>query len=257
MTFTKSKFSLDEEIDRRAVPTLKTYPIVLGASGKALFAASVADMDFKAPPAVLDALQRRLDHGVFGYEAVPDGLMPALTRWLEARHGWQVDESHILRAPNILNALAIAASLFTKEGDGVIVQPPVFFDFFDILRENHRSLISNPLILEDRRYVMDFDNLEDKASDPRTKMIYLCNPHNPVGRVWTSDELQTLGEICARHDVLVVSDEIHGDIAFAGSKYTPFSSWPRLRRQLHHLFVAGKKFQYCVLLLGVHRHRKW
>lgn len=197
---------------------------MLGQGGDDLFAAGVADMDFKAPPAVLDALQKRLNHGVFGYETVPEGLLPALTGWLHEHHGWQVDESHVLRAPNILNALAIAASLFTKDGDGVIVQPPVFFDFFDILRENNRSLVSNPLVLEGGRYVMDFDDLEQKASDPRTKMIYLCNPHNPVARVWTEDELRTLGDICARHNVLVVADEMHGDLVFSGSRYTPFAS---------------------------------
>ncbi len=217
-------FALDEDIDRRVVPALKVHPKVLGSDGGNLFAAGVADMDFKAPPAVLEALQRRLDHGVFGYEAVPDGLMPALCRWLQSRHGWQIDERHILRAPNILNALAIAASLFTREGEGVIVQPPVFFDFFDILRENNRSLISNPLILEDGYYRMDFDDLERKASNARTRMIYLCNPHNPVGRVWHEEELRELGDICARHDVLVVSDEMHGDLAFSDSRYTPFAS---------------------------------
>jgi len=150
--------------------------------------------------------------------------LPALTGWLHEHHGWQVDESHVLRAPNILNALAIAASLFTKDGDGVIVQPPVFFDFFDIMRENDRRLISNPLVLDDGRYVMDFDDLEQKASDSCAKMIFLCNPHNPVGRVWTEDELRTLGGICARHDVMVVSDEMHGDLVFSGSGYTPFAS---------------------------------
>lgn len=217
-------FALDEEINRRVVPALKVHPKVLGSHGGALFAAGVADMDFKAPPAVLEALQRRLDHGVFGYEALPDGLMPALTRWVQVRHGWQIDESHILRAPNILNALAIAASLFARDGDGVIVQPPVFFDFFDILRENNRSLISNPLILEDGCYRMDFDDLEQKASDPHTRMIYLCNPHNPVGRVWSKEELRMLGDICARHNVLVVSDEMHGDLVFSDSTYTPFTS---------------------------------
>jgi cystathionine beta-lyase len=217
-------FSFDEIIDRRVVPALKVHPKLLGRGGDALFAAGVADMDFKAPPPVLEALKKRLDHGVFGYEAVPDGLMPALVRWLSARHGWQVDESHILRAPNILNALSMAACLFTQEGDGVIVQPPVFFDFFDILRENHRALIANPLILERGRYRMNFDDLERKASDPRAKMIYLCNPHNPMGRVWREDELRSLGDICARHGVLVVADEMHGDLVFSGNKYTPFSS---------------------------------
>ncbi len=224
MTHSTPHFSLDEDIDRRAVPALKTHPIVLGEGGENLFAAGVADMDFKAAPPVLEALQKRLDHGVFGYETVPDGLIPALTDWLQTRHGWQVDKSHILRASNVLNILAIAASLFTDEGDGVIVQPPVFFDFYDIIRENNRHLVANPLTLREGRYEMDFDGLERKASEPRNRLIYLCNPHNPVGRVWTKDELLRLGEICLRNDVLVVSDEIHGDVTFPGYDYTPFAS---------------------------------
>ncbi len=217
-------FLFDENVNRRVVPALKFHPMVLGSSGEDLFAAGVADMDFTVPPPVLEALQKRLNHGIFGYEAVPDGLMPALEQWLYERYNWKVDKDHILRAPNILNSLAISASLFTKKGDGIIVQPPVFFDFFDILRENSRTLITNPLILEDGGYRMDISDLEQKASDPRTKMIYLCNPHNPVGRVWTVEELQILGDICAHHNVLVVSDEIHCDITFSGHKYTPFSS---------------------------------
>lgn len=198
--------------------------MVLGQGGDDLFAAGVADMDFKAPPTVIDALQNRLNHGVFGYETLPDGLLPALTGWLDKHHRWKVDESHVLIAPNILNSLAIAASLFTNAGDGVIVQPPVFFDFFDVLQENQRSVVSNPLVLEDGRYRMDFDDLESKASDPRAKMIYLCNPHNPVARVWTVEELRTLGDICARYGVLVVTDEMHGDLVFPGNRYTPFAS---------------------------------
>jgi cysteine-S-conjugate beta-lyase len=221
---TSSGLPLDDYIDRRAVPALKVHRIVLGEGGEDLFAGGVADMDFKVAPVILDALQERLDHGVFGYEAVPDGLMPALIGWLAERHGWQVTSKHILRAPNILNALAIAASIFTEPGDGIIIQPPVFFDFFDILRENNRSLVSNSLILENGRYRMNFEDLEQKAAAPRTKMIYLCNPHNPVGRVWTSDELRTLGDICKRNSVLVVADEIHGDMTYPNHIYTPFAS---------------------------------
>lgn len=224
MTGLDNTYSLDEEIDRREVPALKTHEMVLGEGGEKLFAAGVADMDFKAPPPVLDALQKRLAHGIFGYEAVPDGLFPALTNWLENRHDWHVDKAHILRAPNILNILAIAASLFTDKGDGIIVQPPVFFDFYDIVSENHREIVANPLILENGRYSMDFDGLERLAAEPKNRMIYLCNPHNPVGRVWTRQELLKLGDICARHNVLVVSDEIHGDITFPGHKYTPFAA---------------------------------
>jgi len=224
MTDKRTEVDFDEEINRREVPALKVHKMVLGQDGIDLFAAGVADMDFKAPGVVLDAMQKRLEHGVFGYEAMPDGLMPALCDWQRVRHSWQLDTSHVLRAPNILNILAIAASLFTDAGDGVIVQPPVFFDFYDILEENGRHLLSNPLTLKDGRYEMDFDGLERLAADPKAKMIFLCNPHNPVGRVWTRDELQRLGDICAGHGVLVVSDEIHGDITFAGHGYTPFAS---------------------------------
>lgn len=217
-------FPLDKDIDRRQVPALKVHPMVLGRDGEGLFAAGVADMDFEAPPAVLAAMQKRLEHGVFGYEAVPDGLYPALIDWMDRRHGWPIAKDHILRAPNILNALAIAASIFTEEGDGVIVQPPVFYDFFDILRENHRRIVNNPLRLEGGRYGMDFEDLDAKAADPRTKMIYLCNPHNPVGRVWNAEELRRLGDICLRHGVTVVSDEMHGDLAFPGHAFVPFAS---------------------------------
>lgn len=214
----------DKEINRREVPALKVHPVVLGEYSDELFAAGVADMDFMAPPVVLEAMQHRLEHGVFGYEAVSDGLMPALIGWLGQHHNWEVDKDHILFSPNILTALAMAASLFTEEGDSVIVQPPVFFDFFDVLQENHRNIIENPLVLKDGRYFMDFKDLEKKASDPRVTMIYLCNPHNPVARVWTAKELRTLGDICERHNVLVVSDEMHGDLVFSGNKYTPFAS---------------------------------
>ena len=221
---TGSVFDFDEAIDRRVVPALKTHRLVLGHDGGDLFPGGVADMDFKAPPAVLDALRKRLEHGVFGYETVPDGLLPALTGWLQSRHAWQVDPAHILRAPNVLNSLAIAARLFTGDGDGIIVQPPVFFDFHDIVEENNRRLMTNPLLRAAGRYEMDFPGLEDLAADRRARMLYLCNPHNPVGRVWTREELQRLADICHAHDVLVVCDEIHGDMTLPGHRYTPFAS---------------------------------
>jgi len=217
-------FNFDEEIDRREVPALKPHTIVLGADGADLFPAGVADMDFRAPPPVLDDLQKRLQHGIFGYETVREGLMPALIGWFKTHHGWSIDPMHILRAPNILNSLAIAASLFIDDGDGIIVQPPVFFDFYDVIAENHRRMIANPLILKDGQYTMDFDGLEKLAADPHTRMLFLCNPHNPVGRVWRRNELERLAAICRRHEVLVVSDEIHGDITFPGHSYTPFAA---------------------------------
>ena len=219
-----AKFDFDEVIDRRAVPALKHHRMVLGDDGMELFAAGVADMDFRVAPCITRAIAARAAHPVFGYETMPEGLIPALTGWLQTRHGWTVDPDHILRAPDVLHALAMAGNLFTEPGDGIIVQPPVFFDFADIIAENGRRMLENPLILRDGRYEMDFDGLEQVARDPQTRMIFLCNPHNPVGRVWTRPELSRLGEISRRNGVLVVSDEIHGDITYSGHLYTPFAA---------------------------------
>lgn len=220
----QAHFDFDEVIDRREVPALKHHQIVLGDDGLGLFAAGVADMDFKVAPCVTVAIAKRAAHGVFGYEALPDGLISALTSWMEVRHSWAIDAAHILRSPNVLNTLAMAANCFTDAGDGIIVQPPVFFDFADIIAENNRTLIENPLVLRNGRYEMDFDGLERLAARPQTRMLFLCNPHNPVGRVWTRQELERLGDICRRHGVLVISDEIHADITFDGHEYTSFAS---------------------------------
>ena len=217
-------FDFDEVINRREVPALKSHRMVLGEDGMDLFPGGVADMDFRAPPSVRDAMAQRLSHGVFGYETVPDGLLPALTGWMKDRHGWNIVPDHILRAPNVLNSLSMAANLFTNPGDGIIVQPPVFFDFADIVAENGRRLVENPLVLSAGKYDMDFEGLEACAADPRTKMLFLCNPHNPVGRVWSQEDLARLGAICRQHGVFVVADEIHGDITFAGHAYTPFAT---------------------------------
>ena len=217
-------FDFDEVIDRREVPALKVHRMVLGTDGMGLFPAGVADMDFRAPKPILDAMAQRLAHGVFGYETIPDGLMPALIAWMKQRHAWTIHPDHILRAPNVLNSLSMAANLFTRPGDGIIVQPPVFFDFADIIAENGRRMVENPLVLSSGRYEMNFDELATSAADPRTTMLFLCNPHNPVGRVWTKAELTQLGAICRQNGVVVVSDEIHADITFQNFPYTPFAS---------------------------------
>ncbi|MCP4298895.1 MAG: pyridoxal phosphate-dependent aminotransferase [Proteobacteria bacterium] len=216
--------NFDEPIDRSVVPALKVHPNVIGEESSNIFAASVADMDFRAAPPILEAMNKRLEHGIFGYEAVANELIPSLIAWQQNRYGWQINRDEILRSPNILNTLSMAVNIFSDVGEGVIIQPPVFFDFYDILQENHRKTVTNPLVLKDNCYRMDFDDLEDKAKDPQNKMLLLCNPHNPVGRVWRADELRQLGDICARHDVLVVTDEIHSDITFKGNRYIPFAS---------------------------------
>ena len=179
----------DHDFDRREVPSLKYHKMVLGDDTSSfddhLFVAGVADMDFSVAPCIQDALQQRLKHPLFGYEAVSSGLYPIFCDWMRKRHGWNVQEDHILRAPNVLNSLAMALCTFTEPGDAVIVQPPVFFDFFDIIAENHRTLLENPLHYdaETCRYSMDFENLQEIA--PKAKVMFLCNPHNPIGRVWS------------------------------------------------------------------------
>ena len=217
-------YKFDERIDRSVVPTLKVHPSVIGIDSDDFFAAGVADMDFPAPQPVIEAMKIRLEHKVFGYETISSGLLSSLIYWLKNRYNWIVKTDEILRSPNILNALSMAVNLFSSEGEGIIIQPPVFFDFYDILRENNRKLVSNPLILKNGRYYIDFDDLEIKVRDPYTRMLFLCNPHNPVGRIWQPDELRQIGDLCAQHDVLIISDEIHADITYNKKRYTPFAS---------------------------------
>ena len=218
----------EEMIDRREVPAVKVHPRIIGdvsTEGAAnVFAAGVADMDFRPPQAVIEALQNRLDHGVFGYEFEADGLKPSLVTWLDERHGWAIGEEDILDMPNVSNGLAASIRLFSEPGDGVIVQPPVFFEVHNLIEANDRVMVRNPLILNQGRYEMDLELLESQASDPATRLLFLCQPHNPVGRVWRREELLRLGEICLRHNVLVIADEIHGDLAFPGHAFIPFAS---------------------------------
>lgn len=184
----------------------------------------VADMEFKAPPTVYGSLIERAKNGIFGYEYKQASLYNAIIQWYSKRHHWKINKPDLRFSRSILNAISMFINLHTKEGDGIIIQPPVFFEFKLAIRDNKRNVIRNPLKRIDERYQMDFDDLEEKAANPRTKMLILCNPHNPVGRVWERDELQRVGEICKKHHVLVISDEIHGDFVFKGHKYIPFAS---------------------------------
>ena len=184
----------------------------------------VADMEFQAPPQVINSLIQRAQNGIFGYEYKLDSLYKAITKWYATRHHWMLDRTHIRFSRGILNAISILINLHTEEGDGIIIQPPVFFEFRLLIKDNNRKVVRNPLKLVDEHYQIDFDDLEKKASESRTKILIICNPHNPVGRVWQKKELERIGEICLKHNVLVISDEIHGDIVFEGYKYTPFAS---------------------------------
>jgi cysteine-S-conjugate beta-lyase len=216
----------DLVIDRNGSPAEKwNKPALIKHFGRDdLLPFWVADMEFKVPPTVYGSLIERAKNGIFGYEYKQDSLYNAIFQWYSTRHHWKIDKSCLRFSRGILNAISMLINLHTEEGDGIIVQPPVFFEFRLAIRDNKRNVIRNPLKRIDERYQMDFADLEKKAADPRTKMLILCNPHNPVGRVWKKEELQLVGDICKKHHVLVVSDEIHGDFVFKGHNYIPFAS---------------------------------
>ena len=216
--------NFDEYIDRNQYPTMKWSRAFLSDhfGNEEAIPMSVADMDLKAPPAVIEHLHKRVAHGIYGYESIPESYFMALEAWYQNRYGWKIDQQHIEPCPSILNAISILINQHSSEGDGVIIQPPVFFEFRMIVKINDRNIVKNPLKLMGGQYQIDFDDLEIKASDPNSKVLILCNPHNPVGRVWTGTELEQVAEICERHDVFVIADEIHGDFVFPPHQYIPY-----------------------------------
>lgn len=218
--------NFDQRIDRNEYPTLKWgKPLLAEYFGNdEVLPFWVADMDFRAPSVVIDSLLKRVEHGVLGYEYKRVSYFDALIHWYQTRHRWLIDRNHIEFCPSVLSAISILINQHSDEGDGIIVQPPVFFEFRSVIRSNNRRLVKNPLKLVDGKYQMDFEDLEEKAADPTTKIMIICNPHNPVGRVWTGEELAQAGEICRRHNVLIISDEIHGDIVYKPYRYIPFAS---------------------------------
>ncbi len=184
----------------------------------------VADMDFPSPPSVIDALVRRAGHGFFGYSIFPPSYYRVIVDWMKRRHQWEIREDWIAFSPGIVPAICMIVQAFSSPGDKVIVQRPVYYPFMAAVKNNGRTVLNNPLSLEHGRYHMDFKDLEAKARDPRARMLILCNPHNPVGRVWSREEQERLGEICLQNNILVISDEIHADLIFEGNQHIPFGS---------------------------------
>lgn len=216
--------NFDEHIDRHQYPTMKWSKAFLAEhfGNKNAIPMSVADMDFPAPSSVIESLQKRVAHGIFGYENQPESYFTALASWYLNRHGWKIDRQQIEPCPSILNAISVLITQHSNKGEGVILQSPVFFEFRMVVKSNDRKIVKNPLKLVDQHYQIDFDDLQTKAADPNNKILILCNPHNPVGRVWTKAELAQVAEICGQHDIFVISDEIHGDFAFPPHQYIPY-----------------------------------
>lgn len=180
----------------------------------------VADMDFQAPEPVIDALMQRVAHGVYGYAEKPDSCYEAVISWQKKRFGWDIRKEWIVFTPGVVTALCMAIQAYTLPGDKVIIQPPVYYPFFEIIRNNNRIVLNNPLKIIDNRYVMNLEHLE-KAIDEKTKMMILCSPHNPTGRVWNKEELAHLSSICQKNGITLLSDEIHADLVMRGYMHIP------------------------------------
>ena len=214
------KYEFDQIIPRRHTNSYKWD----SASSDQVLPLWVADMDFRTAPAIISALERRVQHGIFGYVRVPKAYYAAIRGWFARRHDWSLEKEWILYTSGVVPAVSAVIKALTEPGDSVVVQPPVYNCFYSSIRNNGCRIVTNPLKYEDQTYRIDFEDLEQKTADPSVKLLLLCNPHNPVGRVWSPEELIRIGEICQRHQVRVISDEIHGELAFPEHPYTPFAS---------------------------------
>lgn len=216
-------FNFDKVVDRRNTHSIKWDCLKDNFGAADLLPLWVADMDFEVPEAVVEAVTMRAAHGVYGYTAIPDSVYQAICKWVEKRHGWQIKKSWIGFTTGVVTALNIAVHAFTKPGDKVLIQSPVYQPFFMAIENNGRQIVNSQLKLIDGKYQIDFADLE-KQFDSRVKMMILCNPHNPVGRVWTKEELERLGELCLKHNVVILSDEIHSDFIYSGHQHVPLAS---------------------------------
>jgi len=214
------KYNFDEIVPRRNSHSYKWDT----ASSDEVLPLSVADMDFRTAAPVLESLERRVRHGIFGYTKVPQAYFDAVTGWFERRHNFTFRQEWTLYTTGVVPALSAIIKALTVPGDQVMVQTPVYNCFFSCIRNNGCEIVANQLVYKDGRYGIDFDDLAEKASDPRAKLLLLCTPHNPVGRVWSREELTRIGKICIENDVTVVSDEIHCDFIFPGRRHIPFVS---------------------------------
>lgn len=184
----------------------------------------VADMDFKTCPAVLEALHKRVEHGVFGYTMVPDAFYQAIANWWQKRNNFSIEKDWIIPVTGVIPATSAIIRALTQKGDKIVLQSPVYNHFYETLGNCGCDIVENTLKEENLHYSIDFDHLEKLCADPKVKLFVLCNPHNPIGRCWTKEELLKIGEICFRNDVKVLADEIHSDLVFEGNQHIPFAS---------------------------------
>lgn len=215
-----STFDFDTVINRRGTNSYK-WDIVKEEDVIPLW---VADMDFKAAPAILEALKKRVEHGVFGYTLVPDSYYEAIINWFARRHNWQIDRSWIIYTTGVVPAVSCAIKALTLPGEKVLIQTPDYNCFFSSIKNNGCEVAENELVRHGDSYEVDFEDFERQCADEKTTVFLLCNPHNPAGRVWTKEELERMNDICLAHGVRVISDEIHCELVMPGHRFTPFAA---------------------------------
>jgi cystathionine beta-lyase len=211
----------------------------------------IADMDFRTPDFIVEAIKRRTAHEIYGYTFVPDSFYESMQSWLKKRHGWEVPEAWMLYCPGVVPSLVVATLSFTQPGDAVVVQPPVYYPFFSVVQDNGRTIADNPLEIRYGRLSMNLDDLKE-CLDEKTKLLFLCSPHNPGGTVWRKSELDGIGEICGKNGTIVVSDEIHSDLIFRGHRHIPTASISDEMSQHTITFMSpGKTFNISGLTTSV------
>ncbi len=230
------KYDFDREINRQGTHSVKWEFVQEGKNllhwehtdrcfrENRLLPMWVADMDFPCPQSVVDALVARAQHGIYGYTEKPERYYRAIVDWMARRQHWDVEPDWICTSPGVVPALNMLVRTFVSPGEKVLIQPPVYYPFFNAIKKNGGEILSSPLVYEHGRYRMDLADLEQKSRDPQLRMMILCNPHNPVGRAWTREELLCLAEICLERNILVVSDEIHGDLMLRGTTFAPYAT---------------------------------
>jgi cystathionine beta-lyase len=217
------KYNFDNYFERRGTGCFKWDFTEIIFGEKDILPMWVADMDFPSPQPVIDALRNRAEHGAFGYPARTQSYYDSIINWMYQRHGWSIKKEWIAYSPGVVPALSMSVIALTNPGDKVLVQSPVYYPFFSAIKANGRELINNPLRFENNSYKIDFEDLERKLSSS-VKLMIFCNPHNPVGRVYTLEELKQIGELCIKYNTTILSDEIHSDIVYKGYKHIPIAS---------------------------------
>ena len=245
------KYNFDEIIERKNTDCLKFDNVMEMFGTEDVLAMWIADMDFRTPPFVIEALRKRLEHEVLGYTFCSPKWKPAIQGWVSRRYGWDVKEEEIGFVGGIVPAISFAVQCFTAENDKILIQPPVYHPYHHVVRDLGRTLVYNPLRLVDGQYEIDFEDFERKIVG--CKLFLLCNPHNPGGRVWSPAELERLADICAKNGVVVISDEIHCDMALTGYKHTVFATVSEAAAQnTITLMAASKTFNIAGLKSSYH-----